>query len=102
MPVGVSRLYLDLTGMVFSGRQEGYLWVAPFRSMLTEYFTTEFTELTELVFMFFIPTFPLCFSEALCGDENIPRLRNSPDPRNAAAIYFFHSSKPNEKTQRIA
>ena len=75
---------------------------APFRSMLTEYFTTEFTELTELGFVSFTPAVPSVVLCVLCGDENIPRLRTPVDPRNAAAIYFSHSSKRNEQTQKIA
>ena len=34
---------------------------------------------------------PLC---VLCGDENIPSLRNAADPRNALVFPFSHSSKP--------
>ena len=41
--------------------------------------------------MFFRPAFPSVF---LCGDENIPHLRNAADPRNALVFPFSHSSKP--------
>ena len=63
-------------------------------SGVAENFTTEFTEHTEYTefgFMFFIPAFPSVF---LCGDENIPHLRNAADPRKALVFPFSHSSKP--------
>ena len=63
-------------------------------SGVVENFTTEFTEHTEFGFMFFIPAFPSVFLCVLCGDENIPSLRNAADPRNALVFHFSHSSKP--------
>ena len=76
------------------------LWWFHSTLCFTERFTTEFTEhtehteYTEFGFMFFIPAFPSVFLCVLCGDENIPSLRNAADPRNALVFHFAHSSKP--------
>ena len=62
-------------------------------SMFAEHLTTEFTELTELWFYVLHTRIPSVFFCVLCGDDDIPRLQNPAELRNAAVFHFSPSSK---------